>query len=203
MSYLILVAGLPGTGKTLFARYLSKKISIPMVSKDLLKECLFDTVGFKSRQEKMALGVAACGIMYHVADLHLEIGQPVILENNFENASKPGLCRLIEKHTCKTVTVKFFAEANVLAKRFMLRDKSPERHRGHVINTQYPEPEGAGDIKPEPFNPDIYFSAMKERGMDIFSIGGEEILVDTTDFSFVCYDTIRSKIEAAIKRLDL
>ena len=196
MSFLILIAGLPATGKTSFAGYLSEKMKIPMCSKDLLKERLFDTVGFKNRNEKVALGIGAMEIMYHVAETHLAIGQPIILENNFENASKPGLVKLIEKYQCKTITVRFHTDINVLINRFVIRDKSPERHRGHVINTQYPEVKAPQSTLPEsePISPDQYYKTMTQRGMMEFSIGGKEIIVDTTDFRTVSYEKIYDEI---------
>ena len=172
-----------------------------MASKDLLKEHLFDTLGFKNREQKVALGIAAADILYHFAELHLEIGLPVILENNFENVSKPGLLKLIEKFQCKTVTVKFTADPDILAQRFRIRDRSPERHRGHVINTQYPEVEGQEELTAESplIYPASYFSAMDQRGMAAFTIGGPEIIVDTTDFSKVDYEKVFKKIVVYIK----
>ena len=202
MTDLILIAGLPGTGKTSFARYLSAKMKIPMISKDLIKEQLFDTAGFKNRQEKVNLGTAAMAIMYHIADLHLEIGLPIILENNFENVSKPGLLKLIEKHNCNPVMVKFHTEMSVLAERFRIRDQSPQRHRGHVVNTQYPEV--SNNLQKEiyldnaEFNWKKYYSAMHERGMDTFSIGCPEIPADSTDFSRLDYEKIFIEILAKI-----
>ena len=175
-----------------------------MVSKDILKEHLFDTVGFKNRQEKVALGIAAMEIMYHFAELHLKIERTIILENNFENLSKPGLIRLMETYKCNTITVFFHTEKSVLEERFLKRDKSPERHRGHVINTQYPVLPHS--VKPglregdnlssesQIIYPRSYFTAMKERGMENFSIGGKEIFVDTTDFSKVSYEEIYDEI---------
>ena len=212
---LILIAGLPGTGKTSFAKYLSRKLGIPMVSKDIIKEHLFDTIGFKNRAEKVTLGIAAADLMYHVAELHLEIGLPIILENNFESASKPGLLKLIAHYNCKTVMVKFHTEPGVLGKRFLERDKSPERHRGHVINTRYPEVPDNGKLPPDqiqgdraPSNQDSYepqvtdfskyYNAMIQRGMADFSVDGEEIFVDTTDFAAVSYDSICNKVKLNI-----
>ena len=201
MAYLILVAGLPGTGKTSFAKYLSRKMAIPAISKDLLKEQLFDTIGFKNRAEKVKLGTAAMAVMYHIAGLHLEIGLPVILENNFENISKPGLQELIEKYVCKTITVRFQTQMNVLAERFRVRDESPERHRGHVLNTQYPEvnPPSGSETAVDYYSGE-YYAAMQKRGMDTFTIGGDEIIVDTTDFSKVSYDKICGEILEIINR---
>lgn len=193
-----MIAGLPATGKTSFARYLSKRTKIPMISKDIVKERLFDTIGFKSRNEKVALGIAATELMYHFAEALLELGKPVILENNFENVSRPALIKLIEKHGCKTVTVRFYTEISVLAERFIIRDRSPERHRGHVVNTRYPEgedamPDKAPGISIEQYT-DRYYTEMKQRGMENFSIGGDEIVVDTTDFSKVSYERICNKL---------
>ena len=197
---MIIIAGIPGTGKTTFARYLSGKMKVPMCSKDILKEHLFDTIGFGNREEKVRLGIAAMDLLYHFADEHLKIGLPVILENNFENISKPGLMKLIDTYKCRTVTIKFYCEPAVLANRFLIRDRSPERHRGHVINTKYPEEEGqeeqsflSGAIYPE-----SYFTVMDARGMGSFTIGGDEINVDSTDFSKVFYEEIYERIKSII-----
>ena len=211
---LILIAGLPGTGKTSFAKYLSRNMKIPMVSKDIIKEHLFDTIGFKNRSEKVTLGIAAADLMYHVAEVHLEIGRPIILENNFETATKPGLVRLITRYNCRTIMVKFFTDPVILGKRFLERDKSPERHRGHVVNTRYPEVDGGeqnpadqspADISPTDVSPTDqvtdfkqYYNAMIQRGMADFTVGGEEILVDTTDFSKVSYEEIQTLISRMV-----
>ena len=196
---MILVAGLPATGKTSFARYLSGKTGIPMVSKDIIKEHLFDTVGFNNRQEKVNLGTAAMDLMYHFASLNLELGKSVILENNFENVSKPGLLGLIDKYRCKTVMVRFHTDIEVLSERFLARDQSPDRHRGHVINTRYPEDEKSRREDRGDSDFVNYYTAMKKRGMEYFSVGCPEIIVDSTDFSKVNYDELYARV---IKELD-
>ena len=68
----ILIAGMPATGKTRFAHWLGRRRGIPCVSKDELKEILFDEVGFRSRAEKVKLGVAAMRMMYAFAEAHLQ-----------------------------------------------------------------------------------------------------------------------------------
>ena len=63
-----------------------------MLSKDEIKEKLFDRIGFQSRQEKVQLGLAAMEILYYAAERCLAAGESVILENNFEDL--PGrACR--------------------------------------------------------------------------------------------------------------
>ena len=96
----------------------------------------------------------------------------------------------------------FQADIEVLTKRFIERDKSPGRHRGHVVNTQYPEPVGAASVQsPEvkPISPEDFLRTIEQRGWLRFSVGGEEIVVDTTDFSKVSYDSIYGKITEILR----
>lgn len=184
MSCVILICGIPASGKTHMARRLSELLSVPVFSKDDIKERLFDTVGFKSREEKNALGVGAAEIMYYAAGQVLSAGGSVILENNFETRSIPGMKALIERCKCRTVTVELAGEAEVLYRRFLSREGSPQRHRGHVVNTCYPEPPGqAGEYSP--MSLEQFISGVTGRGMAGFDIGGPRIVVDVTDLSKV------------------
>ena len=78
--YCILVTGIPASGKSTMAEYLSEALCIPMLSKDKIKEILFDTIGFHSRAEKVALGTGAMEIMYYFAEQMMKTGQPFIKE---------------------------------------------------------------------------------------------------------------------------
>ena len=49
--YCILVAGMPASGKSTIAVRISESLGIPMLSKDSIKEVLFDDLGFHSRAE--------------------------------------------------------------------------------------------------------------------------------------------------------
>ena len=88
--YCILVTGIPASGKSTLARALGEELRLPVISKDSLKELLFDHVGFRSREEKVRLGNASMEIMYAVAGQLMRAGQPFLLENNFEHASEDG-----------------------------------------------------------------------------------------------------------------
>ena len=103
--YCILVTGIPASGKSTLARALGEELRLPVISKDSLKEILFDQVGFRSREEKVRLGNASMEIMYAIAGQFMGAGQPFLLENNFERASEDGikalLCRLIQEEPKK------------------------------------------------------------------------------------------------------
>lgn len=74
----ILIAGPPASGKTTLDRYLANELQLPMFSKDEFKEILYDTIGFHSRAEKIALGIGAMKAMYHSAGAVLAAGGSVI-----------------------------------------------------------------------------------------------------------------------------
>lgn len=191
----VLVTGIPASGKSTLAAALSEELGLPWFSKDSIKELLFDTVGFRSREEKAALGVGSAEILYYCAGQALARGQSVILENNFENASKPGLLALLEKYRCPVVTVALTGNLEVIYKRFLARDASLQRHRGHVVNTCYPEPEGA---KPPyvPITLERFAKSCHDRGMDTFTVGSPRIVVDATDPSKVDCRAIAEQIRS-------
>ena len=107
MSVCILIAGLPATGKSAFANLLSRELGIPCLSKDGIKESLFDTLGFQSRAEKVKLGEAAYRILLDQAESMLKNGLTIALENNFEDSSRAPLMAMLEKTDAKPVTVMF------------------------------------------------------------------------------------------------
>lgn len=189
--YCILVAGVPASGKTTLAGFLADALGIPMFSKDAIKETLFDTVGFSSRAEKVRLGEAAFEIMIKAADECLARGLPVILENNFETATNPGLCAMLTRRGCPALTVMMTGDWDAVYARFVQRNESPARHRGHVVNDRYPE--GPGPSAPAPVMPrDAFVRSFHDRGMDRPPVCGPCIVVDATDIARVDRDEVLS-----------
>jgi len=201
----ILVTGIPASGKSCFAEKLQQNLGIPVISKDQIKEILYDTVGFRSRAEKVALGNAALEVMYDMAARLMVCNQPFILENNFESHSVPGLVKILEDHYYRAVTVRLTGDYEKIYQRFLERDRSGKRHRGHVVNDCYPEnsikkgqlqaelsQEPSQEPPQEPsrepsLSPSLesFITGITNRGMDTFFIGDPVITVDTTDFAEV------------------
>jgi predicted kinase len=181
--YCILVTGIPAAGKSTIAKLLSEKLDIPMISKDSIKELLFDEVGFTSRAEKVKLGVAGADIMYYVAEQLMSHNLPFILENNFENTSRDGLNKILQKYSYKTITVTLTGDYRTVYERFVNRNNCADRHRGHVVNDCYPEKEPCRFIQPISY--ESYEEAIISRGMDAYFGNGPHIVVDTTDFAKV------------------
>lgn len=196
--YCILVTGMPASGKSTMADFLGRHFSIPVFSKDRIKEIGFDTVGFSSRQEKVRLGYAAMEMMYYAAEQLMKAGQPFLLENNFENSSKAGMVKLLDRYHYTAVTVRMTGDFEAHYKRFLKRNASPDRHRGHVVNSCYPEKEG--ERKEEPLvSLEDFKNGIRGRGMDTFAVSGPLIEVDTTCFDNINKEEITHRIQDYIE----
>lgn len=190
--YCILITGIPASGKSSMAEYLAQNLSLPVISKDIIKELMYDEIGFRSRDEKVRLGIASMRIMYYTAEQLMKCGQPFILENNFENISREGLLALLEKYSYQAITVTLTGSYETIYRRFLERNQSPERHRGHVVNDCYPEREGENNIFPISY--ENFVAGIVNRGMDHFTANGPQIILDTTEFSKVDADGLLQKV---------
>lgn len=196
--YGILVTGIPAAGKSTIAEVLSEKLGIPVVSKDTIKELLFDNVGFQSREEKVNLGIASMEIMYYIAGQFMKVRQPFILENNFEYSSERGIKHLLEKFQYPVLTITLTGDYKVVYQRFLEREGSSDRHRGHVVNDCYPEKKESNpeEQKATAISYENYVYGIKQRGFDAFLVDGKQMKVDTTDFSKVDLEKICLQIAA-------
>ena len=190
--YCILVTGIPASGKSTMAKFLAEQLSIPVISKDKIKELLFDDVGFKSREEKVKLGIASMNIMYYMAEQLMKCNQPFILENNFENVSKEGLDEILGKYSYNAITLTLTGNYKKIYERFVERNMSTDRHRGHIVNDCYPEIDV--NRKLDPISYESYEAGIKNRGMDSFKSNGPQIVVDTTEFQNVNLEMVLQEI---------
>lgn len=192
--YCLLVTGIPAAGKSTLAEYLSEYFKIPVISKDKIKELMFDEIGFQSREEKIALGVAGMNIMYYFAEQLMKCNQPFILENNFENRSVDGIVSILEKYSYTAITITLTGDYRKLYQRFLKRNESPDRHRGHVVNDCYPE---TGEKSAVPaLSYEGFAAGIADRGMDRFTANGPQIVLDMTDFERFDRDALIQKIQA-------
>lgn len=196
--YCILVTGIPAAGKSTMAELLSERLNLPVISKDIIKELLFDNVGFQSRAEKVNLGTAGMEIMYYVAGQLMKAGQAFILENNFEYSSEQGMKKILEAYQYPVLTITLTGDYKVIYQRFLERESSPDRHRGHIVNDRYPEQQesSSGEQKTVTVSYEDYVRGIEQRGFDAFLFDGEQIRVDTTDFSKIDMEDLFSQIVA-------
>ena len=196
--YCILVTGIPAAGKSTMAEAISERMKLPVISKDTIKELLFDNVGFQSRAEKVKHGIASMEIMYYAAGQLMKAGHPFILENNFEYSSEYGIKSLIKKYEYSALTITLTGDYNVIYQRFLERESSPDRHRGHVVNDCYPEKVGDSlkTLKAKVISYENFVRGIEQRGFDAFCVDGGQIKIDTTDFSKINMEELFSRIRA-------
>lgn len=192
----ILVTGIPASGKSFFSNYLSDYLSIPCISKDIIKERLFDTVGFKSRAEKMILNNAATDEMFYFAEVLMKHKEIFILECNFEKESKKQIADLINKYKYKCITAFLSGDHRKIYERFVRRNESGDRHPGHVVNDCYPRAVRKADFAAISF--ERFESEIENRGMDDFEVGDSHFRIDTTDIDKVDWEIEAREIKNAI-----
>ncbi|HEY7341102.1 MAG TPA: AAA family ATPase [Ktedonobacterales bacterium] len=132
---LIIVNGLPGTGKTTLAGRLAADLGLPAFSRDGLYETLYDELECGAGgPPPSSLGAAAYALLYEVAGAVLAAGRSVMIEGFFgrREVRRVELLRLRERHDFEPLEILCKANGQVLMQRFLARMASGERHRGHL-----------------------------------------------------------------------
>ena len=133
----IIMNGCPASGKTYIAGLLSKKLDIPVISKDFFKESLFDSLGFSDRQFSMAIGKASYELLLKTAKLLTEQKCSFVMENAFFARSEAEILDSLNGR--KIIQVWCHAPTDLLIKRFSRRSVDGSRHPGHVDSNSVKE----------------------------------------------------------------
>lgn len=177
---IIIVDGYLASGKSTFARRLSKEISVPYLIKDTFKIALCDSVSITNREEGSRFSAVTFDGMMYVTERLMEAGFPIIIEGNFapiglKKVDEAGVIKaLIQKYDYQPLTYKFEGDTKILHERYIEREKTPERGDA---NRDFEEI-SFGDF-------DRYC-----HNLDAFHVGGEVVKVDTSDFGAVDFEKL-------------
>jgi len=80
MTDLVIILGRPASGKTTLARRLAGDLSVPILSKDDIKEALFEVLGFGDREHSRRLSDACFAAQLRLAERQLEAGLSCLLK---------------------------------------------------------------------------------------------------------------------------
>lgn len=132
-SFFIVVSGPPGAGKTTLGKKIAKDLEIPFMGKDIIKESLFDSLGWHDREWSKKMGLASIDLLYIFLKSNLKAKRPVVIENAFiTEYERPKLIKILKEYNCSCIEIFCYANKTVLLERFLKRDQSGNRHSGHI-----------------------------------------------------------------------
>lgn len=129
---LIIISGPPATGKTAIAEALEISFQLPVLSKDRIKERLFDERGIGDLDWSRSLGKEAYETLERVLVDLIQQGTSFILEGNFAGATAQKIHQDAQTHQYKIISIRCDAPDDEIIKRMTDRWNSGRRHRGHL-----------------------------------------------------------------------
>ncbi len=180
---IIIVTGRPAAGKSSLAKWLSQELKLPLVSKDSIREELFDRLGWKDRKWAQELGKASVDMMFYFARAELEVGHSIIMDNAFyPPVSNPRFQALKEEYQAESIQIVCDADRETLFQRFKARADSGTRHPGHGDQAVLDE----------------LYANLADNSSSVLAIGGCVIEVDTTDFAKIDYQKILKQMASLL-----
>lgn len=122
MQTLLLVTGAPSSGKTTLAVPLARHLGLPLITKDTIKEALFDTLGTSDHTWSTRLGAASFAVMFALA----RHSPAAVLEANFYPGHTPQLQAICQR----PVQILCHCTAAEASRRHLAR--ADRRHPGHL-----------------------------------------------------------------------
>ncbi len=166
---LIVVTGPPASGKSSVARRITSRFGLPWISKDGIKETLFDSLGWRNRHSTRQ-SEATLALLFYFSDVLLAAGRPFVLESNFRPRRDEDAFRcLASRYPHRLLQVHCDAPPDLLVRRFLSRWEAGRRHPGHADDLTAQDI--AQDIRSGLFGP--------------LDIGGRTVQLDTTSFETI------------------
>jgi predicted kinase len=125
---LVIITGLPGTGKTTLARDSARRLGLPLICKDTIKEPLLDMLGADASRSR-ELSNISFAVMFALARELLAVGDSLILEGNFRAGEHETPLRAAFAPDSPNI-VQVLCRAEEAERRARILHRS--RHAGHL-----------------------------------------------------------------------
>jgi predicted kinase len=164
----VVVSGAPGAGKSTLAVPLARALGFPLVSKDVIKESLFDSLGQVDDDPLVSsrrLGAAAMELLWRQA----AECPSVVIEANFRSLSNYERGRL---HALSPSPVEVYCRVTpeIAAQRYTDRGARSDHHPVHVLRSlpvcafeEFQAPMGLGPVLEVDTSAPVDVSALADR----------------------------------------
>jgi predicted kinase len=127
---LLILTGPPAAGKSRLIKELARRLDLPLVAKDTIKEALMDVLPADTVEASETLGRAAFAVLYSVAGSLLDARVGAILEAAFHREqAERELGPLVERADAAIVHIS--APGEIISDRYRKRAEAGSRHPGH------------------------------------------------------------------------
>ena len=167
MNKVVVVSGPPAAGKTTLARQLSKRLNLPVLAKDMIKESLLDDLGYSDRKRSVNIGYAAFQLHLMLAKELAGHGASFIYETAFYSQSANDIKQALAG--ADIVQAWVVADIDIM----LARAQTRERHPGHADWYDGYEDECRTKLAAGVYN--------------ALDIGGKLVKVPSSDFSSTDY----------------
>jgi predicted kinase len=176
----LVINGLPGVGKTTAATALAQRLNWPLMTKDMFKESLFDSLGWSDRAWSRQLSRASMDLLFLWLERELIAQRTCVIESNFESErDTPRFMALAERYAVRFVQVHVVCDGQMLWQRHQLRGQDGSRHPGHQ--------EGAVALE-------LRDRLLLGREKPL-TLSGVYIEMDTTDLQKIDYDAVYNAVK--------
>lgn len=141
MKYLIIVTGMPGSGKTSIAKHLNKNFdNSTLISLDQLKENIYDLIGFHNRMEKTSIRCLSSNIYLMLLEECMSRGDRIIItEYPFDDTWYELFNNLQKKYNYYIITLQvFYSDISLNYQKMVERDRSSQRHVAQCLKKYNP-----------------------------------------------------------------
>jgi predicted kinase len=129
--FILIVTGLPASGKTTLARILADHCAVPLIAKDLIKEPLLDVLGARDAAASRLLSDASFRVLAAAAAELTRAGSSCVLEGNFRSGEHEPLLAPACERARLVVQVLCRVQESVRVERLRSRAEDGSRHPGH------------------------------------------------------------------------
>ncbi len=179
---LIIIHGAPGSGKTYASRWLSQQLSIPLLSKDDIKEELYNHFDYQTVDQSIKIGAASFELLWLWLSKLMPFGQNLLIETAFyAKYNQPKITELAHSHNYQIIQVFCQADEDVRHQRFVDRAHGPDRHPGHM------DKQRLADLINQP-------GQSADQQYQPLDLPGSLFFLDTTDFDKIDYQLLLDQI---------